>query len=274
MGWIDARRGSFVPEGDYAEEAERRPDVFEQADRILRGEPPRPNNDIFSQMDRILKGLPPKEPTDILSQAEKKIQESLARHHDSDSPFYAGTSPPVAATAEQGARGMANGRPSSKAFWVVYPNYDDIPPARNVEVWKKIGGSLGKSFGSPPQNSCAARVSYGLNYGGAPILWNADGTFCNFSKQSFGGRKGDNKYYIVSVKKLNAYLRKAWGAPDYPQVGTVPDLEAIIKGLGDAQCAVFATNRPEGHSGVLKKGYNDPYVKVERPVDVWKLPVP
>jgi hypothetical protein len=43
----------------------------------------------------------------------------------------------------------------------------------------------------------------------------------------------------------------------------------------NGQIAIFARktlNGPYGHSEVLKKGYQDPYVNGELPVDVWMLP--
>ncbi len=179
----------------------------------------------------------------------------------------------VDAIAQQPARVQA-GRPSSAAFWAAYLNYDDIPPAKNVEVWKRIGGSLGGKFGPVAENSCAARVSYGLNYGGAPIPGNAAGAWRNFKDRTYENKPGDDKYYIISVVRLNVYLTKAWGYPDYRQVATVVELEKIIGNLKDAQCAIFATRKSPGHSGVLKKGYTDPYVRAELPLDVWILPVP
>ena len=94
---------------------------------------------------------------------------------------------------------------------------------------------------------------------------------------------GDDYRYIVSAAKLCAHLRNAkppanpWGAPDHPGVATVQQLDSIVANLQPGPCAVFATPNPpggQGHSGVLKNGYQDPWVNVFLPVDVWLLPVP
>jgi hypothetical protein len=47
--------------------------------------------------------------------------------------------------------------PYSEDFWPAYLNYITYT---STDVWNKIGGSLGKTYG-PYSNSCAARVSYG-----------------------------------------------------------------------------------------------------------------
>ena len=73
---------------------------------------------------------------------------------------------------------------------------------------------------------------------------------------------------------MNAFLKSKWGAPDFPQVADVSQLNSIITGLTEGQCAIFATRQSPGHSGALKKGYQDPYVEGELPLDVWKLGVP
>lgn len=51
--------------------------------------------------------------------------------------------------------------PFAEGFWDNYLNYNLYGPA---DVWNKIGGNLIKTYG-PYSNCCAARVSYGLNYG-------------------------------------------------------------------------------------------------------------
>jgi RHS repeat-associated protein len=164
-------------------------------------------------------------------------------------------------------------RPSSKDFWAAYPNYDLY---KQQDVWKKVGGNIGASYGPATpdmpdgQNSCATRMSYGLNYGGAPIPAGTRGASRNFPDKSYAGKKGDDKRYIVSAANMNAYLTKIWGAPDNAPK-TEAELSAIIKALKDGQCAIFAC---KDHTGVLKGGYQDPYVFGELPINVWILPVP
>lgn len=169
-----------------------------------------------------------------------------------------------------------HGHLSSKTFWAAYQqvNYDTFPPEKNVEVWKKVGGNIGKIFGPIAENSCATRVSWGLNYGGSPIPEGTPGAWHNFNDQSYNGKKGDDKYYIINAGNMNAYLTSNWGTPDFPQVGTVTLLNSIVAGLQQGKCAIFATRQSPGHSGALKKGYQDPYVEGELPLDVWTLLVP
>ncbi len=67
--------------------------------------------------------------------------------------------------------------------------------------------------------------------------------------------------------------KPAPGAPGYV-IKSLKDYDDTMSHLDTQhqQIAVFATPRSPGHSGVLKGGYQDPYVKTELPVDVWLLP--
>jgi hypothetical protein len=148
-------------------------------------------------------------------------------------------------------------------------NYDKYP-TQNA-VWKAIGGSIGESYG-PDENSCAARVSYGLNYGGAPIQ-QFSAASVNLADHKYKGKAGDGKRYIVSAKQMAAYLQKNWGKPDH-RLTKREDIAKLVNQLG-SKCAIFATPNPprgHGHAGVLKAGYSDPYIETELPVDVWVLP--
>jgi len=190
--------------------------------------------------------------------------------------MFAQVSNPVAPRAQQRARQVASNRPSSKKIWEAYAkiNYVAIPDVQHEKVWELIGGNVGAQYGPANENTCAARVSYGLNYGGAPIPSVPNASNMNFADKVYKGKKGDNKRYIVRAADMNAYLTKAWGVPDFPLVGTVPALNTIVSGLQTEQVAVFSTRQTPGHAGALKKGYQDPYVNGQLPVDVWKLIVP
>lgn len=163
---------------------------------------------------------------------------------------------------------MPSTKPNSGSFWNAYLNYDSY---QQPDVWKKIGGSIGKSYGPSNSNSCAARVSYGLNYANALIeVFNA--ASINLKDLDYLGKKGDGYRYIVSAMKLAEYLKLKWGNPD-GQITTETELTTFEAGL-DGKSAIFATPNPpggHGHAGVLKNGYSDPYVKTELPVDVWIL---
>ena len=173
----------------------------------------------------------------------------------------------------------AHPRPNSQAFWVAYTNvnYDTIPDTQHLKVWDLIGGQVGRDNKKQNANTCATRLSYGLNYGGDPIpVVNYKGFSINprTTKDDLG-KKGDDKNYIVRAKSLGAYLWATWGTPD-KQLKTEEELKAFEASLAKDQCAVFVTDqtRVEGHAGVIRQGYSDTYVHGELPIDVWLLPVP
>jgi hypothetical protein len=166
---------------------------------------------------------------------------------------------------------MCAARPSSSKFWKAYLNYDSYKTSS--AAWDQIGGAIGKSYG-PDGNSCASRVSYGLNYSGALVQQFNSSASVNLKAHSYNGKAGDGLRYITSAMQLAGYLKKNWGAPNHA-VKKADQLAKVIDSLANDQCAVFATPNPpggRGHAGVLKKGYTDPYVLSYLPVDVWILP--
>lgn len=144
-------------------------------------------------------------------------------------------------------------RPNSEDFWNAYLNYGHKAPA----VWKIIGGDLEKRFG-PKSNSCAARISYGLNYGGQPI------------DKGWVNKNGDNLSYIVNTGVLMRYLNRKWGKPNYSNV-TGAQMRSVRQGLATNQVAV-AVNI--GHATVLRKGYDkDTTPSLAIGGDLWILPL-
>lgn len=76
------------------------------------------------------------------------------------------------------------------------------------EFYESIGGPLGEWAKRAPddfQNTCAARLSKALNYGGFEIPKNVPGVYLG----------GDGKYYFINAKAMANYLskNKVWGAP-------------------------------------------------------------
>jgi uncharacterized delta-60 repeat protein len=173
-------------------------------------------------------------------------------------------------------------RPSSAKFWSGYKdvNYETITPADNIEVWKKVGGSVAKSFHQRPDgrvaDSCATRMCWGLNYGGDPVQKGVPGTrsWLNDPKVSFQGVKGDNNYYIIGANEMLKYFNATLGPPD-TKVDFKYDQDAVDKwcknNLQPGQCAIFASR---GHTGVLKQGYTDTYATQEGELSIWKLGIP
>lgn len=160
-------------------------------------------------------------------------------------------------------------RPSSTTFWASYLCYCDSGETNcytTDKVWRVIGGAIGGSYG-PGTNSCAARVSRGLNYGGAPIRRFAAASV-NLPEHVYEGRAGDGLRYIVSAEQMTAYLKLVWGNPN-DTLSNDAQLGKFVFGLKSGQCAIFAT---AGHTGVLRPGYSDPYVRGYLPVKAWVLP--
>ena len=160
-------------------------------------------------------------------------------------------------------------RPGGSSIWAAYSqvgyNVWSGESLKN-EVWKHVGGSVGKKYVGG--NTCAARVSWALNYGGFPITGRGE---INDPRKTFSGKNGDGKSYIVWVRSLQSYLTSVWGSPDQMLTSNA-DAVAFENALGPDEVAVFAGPH---HSGLIKKGYSDAYVKSDpgvMPVAVWKLP--
>lgn len=176
---------------------------------------------------------------------------------------------PVAAGAGPGAKA----RPDSSSFAAAYAkigyNVWRGEEARH-NVWAFVGGSVGKTFDN--QNTCATRVSYGLNYGGAPIEhFNNSTSYHNYSSVVFEGKAGDDKNYIVGAPAMNAYLARNYGPPDAHLTTGQEGLD-FEKTLPAGKAAIFAGVH---HSGMIKdSSARDPYVMSDPdvlPVDAWKL---
>jgi len=216
-------------------------------------------------------------------------------------------------------------RPTSKVLFDAYSkvSYDvwkkgTNPPGMDPErqangPWEFIGGSVGKLFGaSDPSNpaneprmaqhtcgTCAARLSWALNYGSAataiktdviPSAQSGGGTvFRNDPNVTYGRNAGDAMNYIVGAPAMHLYLTNQWGAPDTrlsnldvyaadPATGSRTrtsegDASALRAKLGPNKIAVFAGAY---HVGVISQQlktddyiYHDPDVV---PAVAWILP--
>jgi hypothetical protein len=161
-------------------------------------------------------------------------------------------------------------RPLGSSIWDAYKEVGyNVWSGEEVKnkVWEHIGGSIGKRFVGG--NTCAARVSWALNYGGFPI--SGSGT-TNDPNTTFKSKKGDGKTYIVWVPTLQSYLTSLWGNPDAILSSNAEAIEFEAR-LQRNEVAVFAGPH---HSGLIMQGYSDAYVKGDpgvMPVAVWKLPM-
>lgn len=161
-------------------------------------------------------------------------------------------------------------RPLGSNIWTAYSQVGYnvwSGEAQKNEVWKHLGGSIGRKYRGG--NTCSARVSWGLNYGGFPISGAGE---INDSRITFAGKAGDGRIYIVWVPSLEAYLTSVWGAPDQTLASNA-DVVAFEGTLLPDEVAVFVGKH---HSGLIKHGYSDAYVKSDpsvMPAAVWKLPM-
>ena len=149
--------------------------------------------------------------------------------------------------------------PDSAEFWQSYLDYNNYRGSDSV--WEKIDGNIGARFeGDPKANSCAARVSYGLNYGGEPIPRGAPGAYRNYN--------GDNFRYILKARELRQYFRQRWGRPD-AVLENIDDLNSLRTRLSRGQVAIVVS---QGHAAVVREGYDDPFVESYLG-DAWILPI-
>ena len=187
-------------------------------------------------------------------------------------------SPPTPGSQVASKSRWIKARPQASGFRDAYSkiSYDVWSGQANVnKVWDFIGGRL-RLF--KPGNTCAARISYALNYGGAPITETDSGSIypnhANVAwpdKTSRRKERGDGRKYIVSASYLTKYLTKKWGPAD-ARLKTNADARAFRATLDSDEVAVFAGVH---HAGAITEGYSDPYVYSDpgvMPVSAWKLP--
>lgn len=91
---------------------------------------------------------------------------------------------------------------SDKQLNQINEAYKEIADLDIDAVYEKIGGPLGEwAKRDDFSYSCAARVSYALNYGGLPIPKGTPNTYLG----------GDGKYYFINAKAMSKYFRVKWG---------------------------------------------------------------
>ena len=150
-------------------------------------------------------------------------------------------------------------RPNPRDFWSEYPDYQHYPTP--ASAYFLAGGWLYQQhINQNPSydESCALRVSVGLNESGNPVPH-----IPKVSNLVLGKR------YILGASQIKDYFKSIWGDPDYTlfQDLSHDELRAI---LCPNQLAVGASN---GHAGVVAaegQGYEDGNMKVTS-ADVWIL---
>lgn len=119
-------------------------------------------------------------------------------------------------------------RSSSQSFGSNYPNYESH---KANDVWDAIGGSIGSDCQG--QNSCAARVSYGLNQSGASIPSNR--------KYQMNKNSGGIYYFC---RKNERVFKKTWGhnPKDTIKPGKDNDLAEVRNKLQPGQVVIVASD--------------------------------
>lgn len=113
-------------------------------------------------------------------------------------------------------------KPTWSKFWSEYPDYGTYPDSAVVK--QDIGGTVNEDWIT---NTCAIRMSRGLNYSGAPI------------PAAFKGlvtiRGADGKHYAIRVREMRTWLPHAFGKADFDQTkkpGTAFDKSALASFKG------------------------------------------
>ena len=105
-------------------------------------------------------------------------------------------------------------KPTWSSFWAEYPDYGTYPDSDAVK--KEIGGAVDAAYIA---NTCAVRLSRGLNYSGAPL------------PAQFAGlltvKGGDGKRYALRVAEMRKWLPQVLGKPDFDH--TKKEGEAFAK---------------------------------------------
>lgn len=93
-------------------------------------------------------------------------------------------------------------KPTWTKFWAEYPDYTNFPDSDAVK--KSVGGEVDAAW---VVNTCAVRMSRGLNESGVPV------------PAKFAGlltlKGGDGKRYALRVAEVRKWLPSALGAADF-----------------------------------------------------------
>ena len=95
-------------------------------------------------------------------------------------------------------------RPTWAKFWEEYPDYGTNPDSAAVKT--DIGGSVDADYIT---NTCAVRMSRGLNYSGVPLPAKFAGLLTVTG--------GDGKHYALRVAEMRKWVPQVLGNPDFDQ---------------------------------------------------------
>src|SRR4051794_9921318 len=92
-------------------------------------------------------------------------------------------------------------RPTWASFWNAYPDYGYYPDAADAKAY--VGGTASEGWIT---NTCAIRMSAGLNESGVPVPANFPGLVTI--------KGADKKHYGIRVAEMRKWLPTVLGAPD------------------------------------------------------------
>jgi hypothetical protein len=101
-------------------------------------------------------------------------------------------------------------RPTWSQFWGQYPDYRTDPDSATVK--KDIGGAVDADW---IVNTCAIRMSRGLNYSGVPVPANFTGLLTV--------KGGDAKRYALRVAEVRKWLPHVFDKPDFDKAKKTGD---------------------------------------------------
>lgn len=93
-------------------------------------------------------------------------------------------------------------RPTWAKFWAEYPDYINFPDSARVKA--DLGGEVAAEWTG--LNTCAMRMSRGLNYSGVPLPASRAGLLTVTG--------ADKKWYALRVKDVRKWLPGQFGAAD------------------------------------------------------------
>jgi len=94
--------------------------------------------------------------------------------------------------------------PSWSNFTAAFPLNTNPLYDSPYKMYNSVGGQAGAMYAGPNTNTCALRMSRGLNYSGITIP--------NIPGKTYKG--ADNKYYFLSAIEINKWMRKTFGTND------------------------------------------------------------
>lgn len=93
--------------------------------------------------------------------------------------------------------------PAFDDFILAFPSHTDVTLDDSVEVYTLVGGSVLTKYNQGARNTCALRVSRGLNYSGVAIPQIPGVTV----------KGADNKNYFLVAKNLFTWMKRTFGIP-------------------------------------------------------------